>query len=436
MDPHVFLKSAEVPGATLPHERALNDFTRAGGWAPFGLRIPNAALTNGAPGKPPLSPKRRTKLWELTAMLHCSIIGTCLMSGELRSLLRRCGAVPDNSSSDHELHKIAVSAAGQHDAIAKEMHKALEQRHRSAIARFSGAASAAELRRLWDEAAQGGDIPGAYWALLTHPLCDDDLARHAFGDIHMLSHLVGSANRVALQKLRRLENERAELEDKLLRQERRLREAVVSRDARIADLNSALLAKAERKAAEMAGNDAPLAALNHLVVDLRKQLDAEVRRRERSERKLQEISGLLLARTQQLSALKEENAVLGAESAAAESALAALSESAPGEQGESHSLGGTVVLYVGGRPRQAAQMKLFVERAGGELLHHDGGIEEHGDLLPGLVSRARVAMFPVDCISHGAALSLKRLCRQADKPLIPLRSSGLTTFVHALKQAL
>src|SRR5262245_34065742 len=187
MKPHVFLKSAELPGANPPHERALNDFVRAGGWAPFGLRIPNAALMTPAQGMPGLAPKRRTKLWELTAMLHCSIIGTCLMSGELRSLLRRCGAVADNGSSDHELHKIAVSAAGQHDAIAKEMHKTLDQRHRSALARFSGAANAAELRRLWDEAIQGGDIPGAYWALLTHPLCDDELARHAFGDIHMLS---------------------------------------------------------------------------------------------------------------------------------------------------------------------------------------------------------------------------------------------------------
>src|SRR5262249_40175457 len=145
-----------------------------------------------------------------------------------------------------------------------------------------------------------------------------------------------------------------------------------------------------RKAAGMAGNDAPLSALNHLVVDLRKQLEAEARRRERSERKLQETSGLLLARTQELAALGEENAALRAESAAAESALAALSESGRGVGAASHALGGTVVLYVGGRPRQAAQMKLFVERAGGQFLHHDGGIEEHADLLPGLVSRARV----------------------------------------------
>src|SRR5262245_52553807 len=124
MKPSLFLRSAEPLGSSDPYQRALGDFARAGGWAgPPGLRIPNAALTTGSA---PEEPARRTKLWELTAMLHCSVIGTCLMSGELRSLLRRCGAVPDKSATDHELHQIAVSAAGQHAAVAKDIQKALD----------------------------------------------------------------------------------------------------------------------------------------------------------------------------------------------------------------------------------------------------------------------------------------------------------------------
>src|SRR5262245_30874356 len=183
MEPPAFLKSAEIPGATPPYERALNDFARAWGEVvAFSVRKPNALLM-GPAGASRTAPRRRTKLWELTAMLHCSIIGTCLMSGELRSLLRRCGAVPDNSSTDHELHNIAVHAAGRNDGVSKEIQKALDQRHKLAIARASRALDAAQLKRLWDESVQGGDISGTYWALLTHPLCDDDLARHAFGDI-------------------------------------------------------------------------------------------------------------------------------------------------------------------------------------------------------------------------------------------------------------
>lgn len=391
----------------------------------FGLRRPNAALIATA------APGRRRKLWDLMPALHCSVVGTCLMSGELRNLMRRCGAATEKNATDHELHELAVSAAGRQDAVAKELQKALDQRHKAIITRFAGATDAGTLRQLWDEAAQGGDISGAYWAVLTHPLCDHELVHRSFGDVHMLSHLVGSANRVAMQKLRRLEHERAELTEKLQRQQDQLRDAIVSREARIDALNSALMAKAERKASGAAGDDAPLLALNRLVVDLRKQLDGEARRRERAERKLQETSGALLAREQERAMLAEENAALRAESAAAEEALAALS--GPDASSGRLDLRGRVLLYVGGRPRPVAQMKLIVESAGGELLHHDGGLEEHADVLPGLVSRAQVALFPVDCISHPAALALKRHCRQAGKPFIPLRSSGLTTFLHALK---
>src|SRR4029453_8850762 len=53
-------------------------------------------------------------------------------------------------------------------------------------------------------------------------------------------------------------------------------------------------------------------------------------------------------------------------------------------------------------------------------------------LLAGLVSRADVVMFPVDCVSHDAVATVKRLCRQASKPYVPLRSAGLSSFVAAL----
>jgi hypothetical protein len=75
----------------------------------------------------------------------------------------------------------------------------------------------------------------------------------------------------------------------------------------------------------------------------------------------------------------------------------------------------------------------LAERAGAVFLYHDGGIEERGGLLPGLVSRADVVLFPVDCISHAAMLQVKRLCRQAGKKFLPVRSAGLAPFCAALK---
>jgi hypothetical protein len=94
---------------------------------------------------------------------------------------------------------------------------------------------------------------------------------------------------------------------------------------------------------------------------------------------------------------------------------------------------GLSLLYVGGRPNQVAHLRALSERRGAELLHHDGGIEHHPDLLAGLTSRADIVLFPVDCVSHDAALMVKRLCRQAGKRFIPLRSASTTSFLAALR---
>ncbi|MDO9712830.1 DUF2325 domain-containing protein, partial [Paracraurococcus lichenis] len=72
------------------------------------------------------------------------------------------------------------------------------------------------------------------------------------------------------------------------------------------------------------------------------------------------------------------------------------------------------------------------ERCGaGAFLHHDA--EQGASLLPGLVSRADVIVFPVDCVSHDAALAVKRLCRQLGRDFLPLRSSGAASLMAALR---
>jgi hypothetical protein len=90
------------------------------------------------------------------------------------------------------------------------------------------------------------------------------------------------------------------------------------------------------------------------------------------------------------------------------------------------------VLYVGGRSGQTALLREAAARCGAaELLHHDA--EQGAALLPGLVHRADLVVFPVDCVSHDAAQAVKRLCRQAGRPFLPLRSAGATSLMAALR---
>ena len=110
-----------------------------------------------------------------------------------------------------------------------------------------------------------------------------------------------------------------------------------------------------------------------------------------------------------------ERDALRREIEALEDRIAGLLQSANGDE-SALALSARAILYVGGRPNQIPQMKAMVERTGARFLHHDGGIEHSSSLLPGLISKADVLLFPIDCISHDAVATLKRLCRQLEKP--------------------
>jgi len=70
----------------------------------------------------------------------------------------------------------------------------------AALRRFAKVETAAELLGLWKQALEHGEIAGPYWALLTHPVTDNRLVQEVFGDVHMLSHLVGAANRADIRR--------------------------------------------------------------------------------------------------------------------------------------------------------------------------------------------------------------------------------------------
>ena len=368
---------------------------------------------------------RRTKIWEFNTNLHCSIIGTCLSTAELRQVLKKSGMAVAGCS-DHELHGIAVGLAGRHDDAARQLHKALDHRHKLAVSQFAKANAEDTVRALWRDAVRRGDIPGAYWAVLTHPLTSQEIVREAFGEVHMLSHLIGSANRADIRRLCQLEAEKATLEAKLGRQQQALHEAVVTRDEQIRQLRQALT----DRIVSVTGTDAPTedAALYGLIADAERRLAVETRRRIALQERLAVMQTERDGEGAGRVAAEREGAALRQEVAAIEASLAAPPESAPALR-----LDGRVLLYVGGRPNQVAHMRAMVERLGAEFLHHDGGVENHQNLLPGLVSRSDFALFPVDCISHDAAGMVKALCRQAGKRFIPLRSASVTSLLAALQ---
>ena len=372
--------------------------------------------------------KRRSRIWELAPNLHCSIIGTCLTTRELRQIVGRMTGRDVAALDEHEVHGDGVRLAGRHDDGGKLLQKALDKRHHAALNRFAQARTVDAVAGLWDEAKRAGEIPGAYWAALSHPAATDKLVKQVFADVHMLSHLVGAANRADIRRLTALEKENTELERKL----EKSRSHIQASDATIRQLDAALaaaIARANDQPAATAPDD-ETAALRRLVGEMDGRLRSEAARRlraeQRAEKAQRDLADSDAARHQaevRATALAEELAALEAEISPSE-----LVRQEPAQVPS----GVRSLLYVGGRPGEMQRLRAFADRSAIELLHHDGGIEDRTGLLAGLISRADVACFPVDCVSHDAAASVKRLCRQAGKPYVPLRSVGIGSLLAGL----
>ena len=376
---------------------------------------------------------RRSRIWELAETLHCSIIGTCLSNAELRHALARLGVNGIEAADDHELHVVGVMLAGRRDAGAKLLQRALDRRHAIAIKQYAKARDEDALRQLWDASMRSGDIPGAYWALLSHAAATEAIVKKAFQDVHMLSHLVGAANRADIRRLRQLEEEKGALTEKLHRQQQQLRDGFTSRDETIRQLNK-LLAD-HHSAGEPAANPADYReedGARRVIADLNRKLGQETTRRERLEQRLNAMSDGMRTLEASFQAVQGERDALRREIESLEDHIAGLLQPAAGDGEAALDLSTRTILYVGGRPNQIPQLKALVERTGARFLHHDGGIEHSSSLLPGLISRADVLLFPIDCISHDAVATLKRLCRQLEKPYLPLRAASLATLASSL----
>ena len=168
------------------------------------INVAAKGTASAAGVKPAITPKRgasrRRKLWEVRHELHCSIVGTCFSVAELRTIGRKAGYPLSPNRSDYEVHGLFSEAARGRCILSKFMQKALDAKYAAAIRRFSRARTDTEVAELWAQAWSNQDVPGAYWATVTHPQVTNRLVEQAFGEVHMLSHLSGHSKLVEAKR--------------------------------------------------------------------------------------------------------------------------------------------------------------------------------------------------------------------------------------------
>ena len=391
---------------------------------------------------PPAAPRRRLRLWELTPGLHCAVLGTCMSFADLVKTGRKAGIVPEPDATEYEIHAWFVQHACEPGPLTRLLHKRLDRAWRAAIEAARAARDEAALAAYWSRAVARGDIPGPFWAVVTHPAATDDLRAEAYGDVHMLSHRMGSANRDASRRLRAAEAERDDLAGRLAVAARRL-----DRHARENGALEDRLRSAEAGASALAGAEARLRgfesgevyrrlrserdAARAALDEARHARDAGARRNEALERALAALRRDKDATASRLGEAESECAALEAVLRAGIGGGAGVAEA----ETPAIDLSGRRVAYVGGRDAAVRHFRALVERANGQFAHHDGGLEDGAQRLDRVLTQADLVLCPVDCVSHGACLRAKTFCKRTAKPFVPLRSASLSSLAAGLHRA-
>jgi len=395
-------------------------------------------------------------LWNMSDY-HCPVIGTCLSIPELRRLAAKVQLILPERATDYELHGCFVSLAKAQARPARVVQKYLDKKFQRQMKRAGKARTDAELRAFWVALSEAGDIPGAFWSLMRHPLATDKLLAAVYGEVHMLSHLVGSTTRTELRRLGEAQAQVARLTEALEKRKRVLREAVAVWKSRTGDLEGQLAAERARREKAEHERISLRALLETRAVQeleaerdaLRVQLDTALGRAERVESLADRLGAALEERTRTEAALRQTVETRGLELQALESAMLERLEAqcpagCPGPECVGNCpapsaclcprLHGKRVLYVGGRSNLKSHYRALGERFGCMLLHHDGGVEQSPQHLQQLLSSADAVICPVDCVSHDACAAVKRLCRKCLKPVSFARTSGLSSLATALTE--
>lgn len=383
-------------------------------------------------------------LWEQDD-LHCSIVGTCLSLDELRRLSRQLNLNLPPDLSEYRIHGTFVHLARSQGAESKAMDKLLNRKYAGVIGRFAKAHDDASLRALWREALDQGNVPGPYWAVLSNPHASQELRCEVFGEVHMLSHLVGASNRADIQRLRRVEDECAALRERQTLTRRRYRRLVralqrenlakrdsiraMAKDLETLRQNAKALAPDALRAENLALGQSLAMQSGHLAV-LGEERDSLARRCQGLERHARLLQDELEAKQSEIAFLTDE-----LDRAARDAPCTACGcERAGTDRCPGPLLCGKRILYVGGRANLVRHYREMVERAGGEFRHHDGGVEESRKMLPNLVRGVDAVVCPLDCVSHDACAKVKALCHSGNKELRLLTGSGLSTLAQCLEE--
>lgn len=392
----------------------------------------------------------RKKLWELDYRYHCSIVGTCLTIQELSPLITKSEVELPENPMDYQIHGIFVQLAAKGGQAARLMNKKLNRKFVKTISKFNKYEKLDKLADAWEEAFEQGDIPGPYWAVLTHPLSTKSFQEHVFGRVHMHMHNATINNAQNIRKLNRKDQEIDNLKQRIKQVKKYWKEAFENESKQRKELDKRVCSI--QKENIRLGNEVDrLLEVSQVseVIEIQEQnrtMLEQLNELQQKHKELKEendsLKECLQSSVFKVNKLKQENSEKNTEIEFLLGEIENLMQNHGNhycpDRGTSRCPGpllcGRRILYVGGRQGLIEHYRRLVERYGAEFMHHDGGQEDNKNELPNMLNKADAIFCPVDCINHNACKMLKNICKDKEKNYYILRSSGISNLEEEISR--
>lgn len=386
----------------------------------------------------------RKKLWDISSDYHCSIVGTCLTLEEAGKILLKAGFPVTRDTTDYAIHGVAVSSASKKNWVSKIIQKTLEAKYKRDINEYSKILNPVDLQSAFKHDLEEGNIPGSYWAVMSHPFSTKEILQEAFCEVHMLSHLNGASKAGNIQRVTFLESKVEKLEE----EKKYYKKHIKSLEKKIEDMKSLVdtvkikdnAITQYQKEVEDLKNEGTMSRLFDELFIVVNQYETEKHMRVKSEDSHKQLENEYKGLNRKYSVLKQENEILNKEIYFIEKELLTFNNDTSecrhytNSRCQCRPIEGKSILYVGGKASAIGHCRVIVEKKGGIFLHHDGGLENNFSMLNKIIGKADAVFCPLDCISHNACQQIKKICKQSNKELKLLRSSGVSTFTRELHE--
>ncbi len=377
---------------------------------------------------------RLKNIWEVQPNFKCPVIGACLTVEEHKKVLKKAGC-QIKKMSPHELHRLVMERLYNENRISRKVESYLKYKYRNRVATLADL-DEGQFMGAWREGFQEGRMDGLFYvAAIRDDLSDESLVE-IFGEIHMLSH----ANLAEVMKTRRSLSQQVKVNQKLAKTlnqgKKRIRDLKQDNSKLKAELHKTrlLMEKLKKTPVKAASEEKAIEnfyAENQTLREKLKKMEnqnmqkAEQVRYLKREKKRLQIELFDLKSTSQ-SLADEMNGFISQISN-----FISCDEDCDAKCPKFH-LCAKRILIVGGITKMKHLYQHLVESGGGKFEYHDGYMNSGNQDLEARVRRSDLIICPVSCNSHGACLSVKKLCRKHNKPVKMLPSPSLSSISNAL----